>query len=343
MQTCLLKPFKTDLPRYHGAMFGAPDIDAQDLHYDFAKGGVGSGSMRCHVSADCMITAVDGRFDRSVLHQCVVGSDLLLVRAAVSSDCGYAPNDAVPWQFRRPAITVSTLPKGTRLDIRIDTGAPQRTITVLMRPSMLLRHHGIESNLLPEPLRAVLESTMTAPTLLAALPLDSDVATLVNDVVHSRLTGALKRMQVQARALELLALMAASWNERLSQEHCPGARGRDGALVASARRILSERFADPPTLQALATQLGTNKNKLNQLFQRHLGVTPQAFCLQRRIERAQALIAEGRLNVGQIADEVGYQHQSSFAVAFREAVGLSPREFARLHRAPDRRVAPAVH
>jgi AraC-like DNA-binding protein len=87
-------------------------------------------------------------------------------------------------------------------------------------------------------------------------------------------------------------------------------------------------MADPPTLQALAQELGTNRNKLNQIFQRSMGVTLKAFCVQRRIERAQALLHEGRLNVAQIAETVGYQHQSSFAAAFRDVVGMCPRDYS---------------
>jgi AraC-like DNA-binding protein len=38
------------------------------------------------------------------------------------------------------------------------------------------------------------------------------------------------------------------------------------------------------------------------------------------------------MNLAQVADAVGYQHQSSFTAAFRDATGLSPGRYAQLAR-----------
>jgi AraC-like DNA-binding protein len=42
---------------------------------------------------------------------------------------------------------------------------------------------------------------------------------------------------------------------------------------------------------------------------------------------------EATLTIAQVAERVGYEHQSSFTAAFRSQVGMSPREYRR-HRAP---------
>ena len=112
-----------------------------------------------------------------------------------------------------------------------------------------------------------------------------------------------------------------------------GMRGRDAELVASASRILNQRLVDPPTLQELAQELGTNRNKLNQIFQRSMGVTLKVYCVRKRIERARALLQEGRLTIAQISESVGYQHQSSFTAAFRDMVGMCPRDYGNTRQA----------
>jgi AraC-like DNA-binding protein len=311
----------------------------RETHCDFAQAGLGRGYALSQADGPMMTTLVDARLERSLRTQAETRADLLIVRAALSTDCDYALPGSEPWSYRRPGITVTAVPKDMAVDIRIHTSAAQRAVTVVLEPSTLLRQHGIAAGDLPAPLREVVDGRLDRPKTLLSMPVQADISSLVHDLVHSRLTGALRRMQIQARAGELLALVTAAWIERANTEHWPGARGRDGELVAAARRILSEHFADPPTLHELSSRLGTNKNKLNQLFQRHLGMTPQGYCLQRRIERAQALLAEGRLNVGQVADAVGYQHQSSFTVAFRDVVGESPRDYVRRHQ-PEREPAP---
>ena len=57
------------------------------------------------------------------------------------------------------------------------------------------------------------------------------------------------------------------------------------------------------------------------------------YCLDRRVREAQQLLMEAKLTIAQVAERVGYEHQSSFAAAFRGHVGMSPREY-RQHRAP---------
>ena len=39
------------------------------------------------------------------------------------------------------------------------------------------------------------------------------------------------------------------------------------------------------------------------------------------------------MTIAQVAERVGYEHQSSFTAAFRGHVGMAPREY-RKHRAP---------
>lgn len=302
------------------------------LQVDLEQAGLGSGSLTALCDGQTLVNIANARFDRPLQDHVEVADDLLLVRASLGARVDYRCDEGASWRFRRPEVTVSALPRGTRLELRVDAEAPLMVVSMALRPRTLVERHQIAPDELPAPLRALVEGRLSGPELLVSLPIGADVAALVRDLAYSRLTGSLRRTQLQARAAELLALVAASWCERLGRASWPGARPRDAELLAAARRVLGERFANPPTLAELATMLGTNKNKLNQLFQSRLQVTPQAFCLRLRIERAQALIAQGRMNLAQVAEAVGYQHQSSFTAAFRDATGLSPCRYAQLAR-----------
>jgi len=57
------------------------------------------------------------------------------------------------------------------------------------------------------------------------------------------------------------------------------------------------------------------------------------YCLERRMREAQQLLLAATLTIAQVAERVGYEHQSSFAAAFSGHVGMSPRQY-RQHRAP---------
>ena len=83
----------------------------------------------------------------------------------------------------------------------------------------------------------------------------------------------------------------------------------------------------------LAREIGTSQNKLKSVFRQAFGLTMADYCLERRMREAQQLLMEAALTIAQVAERVGYEHQSSFAAAFSGHVGMSPREY-RKHRAP---------
>jgi AraC-like DNA-binding protein len=72
---------------------------------------------------------------------------------------------------------------------------------------------------------------------------------------------------------------------------------------------------------------------LKAVFKEAYGITMADYCLERRVREAQQLLIEAALTIAQVAERVGYEHQSSFTAAFRGHVGMSPREY-RKHRAP---------
>lgn len=302
------------------------------LRVDLAHAGLGEGTLAHQCDGESLISLGSARLNHPLRHRTEVADDQLLLRASLGTVADYRVGGRAHWHFRRPEVTVAALPRGAVVDVGVSAEAPVLTVSLALRPRALVEHRQISPDELPGPLRALVEGSVTSPELLVSLPIGADVAALVRDLAHSRLTGSLWRAQLQARAAELLVLVVAHWRERLGNQSWPGARPRDAELLAAARRVLGERFANPPTLAELAKMLGTNKNKLNQLFQSRLRITPQAFCLRLRIERAQVLIAQGRMNLGQVAEAVGYQHQSSFTAAFREATGLSPGRYAQLAR-----------
>ena len=50
------------------------------------------------------------------------------------------------------------------------------------------------------------------------------------------------------------------------------------------------------------------------------------------MQKAAALLAEGRLSVMEIAGMSGYENCSKFAAAFRGEYGMSPSDYRRQHR-----------
>jgi AraC-like DNA-binding protein len=88
--------------------------------------------------------------------------------------------------------------------------------------------------------------------------------------------------------------------------------------------ILKENLANPPTLEELGRRVGCSHFYLSRIFTQETGKTISVTMRDLRMERAAALLREGRLNVTEAALEVGYSSLSHFSSAFHEVIGCCP-------------------
>lgn len=86
------------------------------------------------------------------------------------------------------------------------------------------------------------------------------------------------------------------------------------------------------TLTDLAAVAGLSVPHFKALFRETLGVPVHQYVILRRVERARALLLEGRLSVTQIALETGFSHQSHMAHWVNRFLGAAPRDIARSWR-----------
>jgi len=62
-------------------------------------------------------------------------------------------------------------------------------------------------------------------------------------------------------------------------------------------------------------------------FKATLGVPPHRYILQRRVERAKALLRNPALSISEITFRCGYAEQSSFTRAFQKVTGAAPASY----------------
>jgi AraC-like DNA-binding protein len=83
------------------------------------------------------------------------------------------------------------------------------------------------------------------------------------------------------------------------------------------------------SLNAIAAASYLSPFHFSRLFKKVTGTTPHAYHARLRMTRAQSLLAETDLSIGEIGSSVGYSSPSHFTKAFRQFTGLSPRSFRR--------------
>ena len=139
--------------------------------------------------------------------------------------------------------------------------------------------------------------------------------------------------------LRALGSEAPEWRERalaevldlLVRRHGRPARefdrlARFAREMDEAATLLREGFAEKMTAPALGRRFAMGPTKFIRAFGARHGLSPAAFQMSVRIERAQVALAEGT-PLAEAALECGFYDQSHFVRFFRRYVGTTPSRF----------------
>lgn len=154
---------------------------------------------------------------------------------------------------------------------------------------------------------------------------------ILQQILNCPYAGAIGRLFLEGKVLELtaLSLQALMPSQPISTHPL---KPDDIDRIRQAKAILLKDLAHPPSLQALARQVGLNECTLKRGFRQVFNTT--AFgCLQaQRLDQARLLLLAGDLQVQQTAHAVGYHSRSHFSAAFRKRFGVSPQKCLAHHR-----------
>ena len=170
----------------------------------------------------------------------------------------------------------------------------------------------LDAGFLPAALvgRAVDGPALRDPELRAA------VSTL-----HARLTRP-EPLDVEAR----LAVIAERFAQRLRERAEPP----PGPCHEVARRLrahLDERITEPVTLGSAATLLDRSVPHLVRSFRHRYRITPYAYVVGARVERARGLLLQG-MRPAEVATAVGFYDQAHLTRHFKRHVSVTPGRYA---------------
>ncbi|WP_165786152.1 helix-turn-helix transcriptional regulator [Xanthomonas prunicola] len=107
------------------------------------------------------------------------------------------------------------------------------------------------------------------------------------------------------------------------QTQAPRARA-----VARAMQYIDTHLYEPVSVAHLAEAACMSRFHFARVFRDAIGASPMEYLRLRRLERAQALLCEGRHTISQIATDLCFFDQSHFVRSFRNATGCTPARFA---------------
>ena len=95
--------------------------------------------------------------------------------------------------------------------------------------------------------------------------------------------------------------------------------------------LINENIRRQLMIRELATIVNLSPGRLAHLFKSEVGVSPQRYANNVRLEKAKMLLESGVLSVKEISCEIGFPNVSSFCRSFRVRYGTTPREHRNIH------------
>lgn len=150
-----------------------------------------------------------------------------------------------------------------------------------------------------------------------------EIRTVLHQVVTCPLEGAIRRMYLQGKAMELLSLhLAALIRPVKDPDPDPVIKSR----ILEAAKILEQEMVAPPTIAKLSRRVGLNECRLKAGFREIFGTTVFGYLQHHRMQEARKLMETRGRNVSEAAWDVGYTNVSHFIAAFKKTFGITPGE-----------------
>lgn len=96
--------------------------------------------------------------------------------------------------------------------------------------------------------------------------------------------------------------------------------------------FIEDQIEENKGLDALSKNVGMSMYAFAHAFKESVGVSPHQFLIQRRITRAQGLLARGKDTIADIAYACGFSSQAHMTNIFAKHVGISPAKYRKSTR-----------
>ncbi|MCX5057509.1 AraC family transcriptional regulator [Streptomyces sp. NBC_00452] len=140
---------------------------------------------------------------------------------------------------------------------------------------------------------------------------------------HTDLNTCPDPLEAESRLPWLLTALARRHSTaRPTTDAIPGA----DRIATVVRDRLADELLEPPSLAALAADLGLSRYQLLRAFRTTMGLPPYAWLAQYRVTRARRLLDTG-LRPAEVASLVGFADQAHLTRWFRRVLGVTPAAY----------------
>jgi AraC-like DNA-binding protein len=149
---------------------------------------------------------------------------------------------------------------------------------------------------------------------------------VLNQLFNVHLSESAEKIYYQGKVLELLSLYFS--DKKPDTESCPFLNDEETVRkIKFAKGHLLKNIETPPSLKELAKASGLNEYQLKVGFKEIYGDTVFGFLLSHRLDHARVLLDAAKLQVNEVAYQIGYSNPSHFIAAFKKKFGITPKKY----------------
>lgn len=150
--------------------------------------------------------------------------------------------------------------------------------------------------------------------------------TRINNMLHRlyqfcNTSGNLNMLRAKSLFFNLLdEILTCATNQQINHN-------RD--LVEQSIEYMKLHYMNPLTIPELAAQYGLNAKQFAYLFQKYMGIGPNEYLIDHRMQQAKELLCTTNFSVAKISVCIGYSDPYYFSKLFKKRTGFSPSALQR--------------
>ena len=102
--------------------------------------------------------------------------------------------------------------------------------------------------------------------------------------------------------------------------------------IEKAVAYIRTHYREAIKMSELAQHVGSSVRHFDRRFKEALSISPKSFLIKTRIQSAGEILTKSGANIGEIAQELGFNDQSSFTLLFRREMGMTPLKYRKRYK-----------
>ncbi|MBI9055790.1 MAG: helix-turn-helix transcriptional regulator [Bacteroidales bacterium] len=153
------------------------------------------------------------------------------------------------------------------------------------------------------------------------------VSEKINDIFQHKNEYSIPKLKLNYLSLELLTMFFDKLLNRNLEKHDAILNQSEIVKMFTVRKILSGRFIEIPSIDAIAQEIGMNKRKIQKYFKQIFGLSVYQYALSVKMNEAKKLLTTKKYSVSEVGYLVGYSNLSHFTETFKKQFGSTPKRY----------------